>query len=155
MYSVLKFSHQFEYLYYLSQISYTRKRTALSNFWLGNNILRIHPGIYTDEARGPRKCRFCNGKHLKLRMKFSFFGMYIPRIPIIQELIFFKNKYSEIHVDYAHPIGPLMIKSMLQKETTSGLFADYVSQMFKIINSCLKQTNKKKKKSKFKIVLIS
>jgi len=42
MYSVLKSSHQLED--YLSQISFTRKRTALSKFRLRNNILRIHTG---------------------------------------------------------------------------------------------------------------
>ena len=148
MYSVLKSSHQFED--YLSQISCTRKRTALSKFRLGNNILRIHTGTYTDEARESRKCRFCNGDDLEDEIHV-FFECSFPEFQSLRNILQ-KQVQSEIYVDYAHPIDTL--KSLLQKGTTSELFAEYVFQMFKVINASLKQTNKPKQAKKFKTVLI-
>ena len=148
MYSVLKSSHQFED--YLSQISCTRKRTALSKFRLGNNILRIHTGTYTDEARESRKCRFCNGDDLEDEIHV-FFECSFPEFQSLRNILQ-KQVQSEIYVDYAHPIDTL--KSLLQKGTTSGLFAEYVFQMFKVINASLKQTNKPKQAKRFKTVLI-
>ena len=102
MYSVLKSSHQFED--YLSQISCTRKRTAFSmsysdwayqisktnqafsKFRLGNNILRIHTGTYTDEARESRKYRFCNGDDLEHNIHV-FFECSFPELLSLRNIL--------------------------------------------------------------------